>query len=173
MLRPRKQHDTDGAPHRPHSDYNYMLLILTTGRAFWAYLGKGCAAGRDFGTLSFVCVRLRSEFGTCTMPMRTAQMHIRSAIRMEHKHTETLARVAPRLTLTRRTRIRALIELAGAPSRRFATCDVHVHSNAQTRTRGSECTLIRTKTRTYVTAEPPMDPAYWRLLPDSPICATN
>ena len=84
MLSPRKQHDTDGAPHRPHSDYNYMLLILTTGRAFWAYLGKGCAAGRDFGTLSFVCVLLRSEFGTCTMPMRTAQMHIRSAIRMEH-----------------------------------------------------------------------------------------
>ena len=85
MLSPQKQHDTDGAPHRPHSDYNYMLLILTTGRAFWAYLGKGCAAGRDFGTLSFVCVLLRSEFGTYTMPMRTAQMHIRSAIRMEHK----------------------------------------------------------------------------------------
>ena len=53
--------------------------------------------------------------------------------------------------MTRRTRIRALIERAGAPSRRFATCDVHVHSNTQTRTRGSECTLIRTQTRTHVT----------------------
>ena len=146
MLSPQKQHDTGGAPHRPHSDYNHMVLILTTGRAFWAYLGKGCAAGRDFGTLSFVCVLLRSEFGTCTMPMRTAQMHIRSAIRRSIIHTETLARVAPRLTLTRRTRIRVLIERAGAPSRRYATCDVHCHSNTQTRTRGSECTLIRTKT---------------------------
>ena len=53
--------------------------------------------------------------------------------------------------MTRRTRIRVPIERASAPSRRYATCDVHCHSNTQTRTRGSECTLIRTKTRTHVT----------------------
>ena len=80
--------------HGPHSDHSYMLLIVTTGRALWAYLGKCCAVERDFVTLSYASKLLGPQFGTMTMPMRTAQMHMRDAIRMErrtHRGMETSA----------------------------------------------------------------------------------
>ena len=59
-------------------------------------------------------------------------MHIRGAIKKDFGHIEAIRRVAPRLTLARRTRMRAPFVRSENASCRNSTCPAHDHSNIAT-----------------------------------------